>query len=239
MEWPLIAAAVLFLLAYGAPIAFPDEPDWVSRLCAQVVTVTWAVFVLDYVVRLLMSTRRWHFVRTNLLDLAVVVLPFLRPLRLVRLLALLSVLNRTGTRTLRGRVAAYTAMASMLLIIVAALAVTQAERHARGATITNLGDGFWWAITTVTTVGYGDTYPVTITGRFVAAALMIGGVALIGIVTATIASWLVQQVAQVDDADQAASRAQVDELRDEIADLRARLGVPGPQPDADQPPLPG
>lgn len=231
MEWPLMATAVVFLIAFGAPIAFPDEAEWITRLCENVVTAAWVIFALDYFVRLVMATDKWRFIRSNLLDLAVVVLPFLRPLRLIRLLALLSVLNRAGTRNLRGRVVAYTAAATALLIVISALAITDAERNERGASITNLGDGFWWAISTITTVGYGDTYPVTVTGRFIAAGLMIGGIAVLGVVTATIASWLVQRVAQVSETEEAATRSQVDELRAELADLRTRLGVPAAAPD--------
>ncbi len=77
----------------------------------------------------------------------------------------------------------------------------------------------WWSITTITTVGYGDIYPVTGAGRFVAVALMVGGVSLLGVVTATLASWIVQRVAEEDTAGAAATAAQIDELRDEIRKL--------------------
>jgi voltage-gated potassium channel len=56
------------------------------------------------------------------------------------------------------------------------------------ANITDFGDAIWWAVTTMTTVGYGDRYPVTSAGRMVAFALMIGGIALLGTATATLAS---------------------------------------------------
>jgi voltage-gated potassium channel len=71
---------------------------------------------------------------------------------------------------------------------VAGLAVTEAERHIEGSNIQGVGDGWWWAITTMATVGYGDTFPISTQGRIVGTALMIMGVALLGTITASIAS---------------------------------------------------
>lgn len=223
MEWPLMMAAVVFLVAYAVPIATAGDPPWLTNLSEVVVWFAWALFALDYGTRLALAPNRWRFFRTNLLDLAVVVLPFLRPLRLVRLLALLSILNRAGTRNLRGRVVVYTAAATVLLVVMGALAITDAEHAEPGANILTLGDGFWWVVTTMTTVGYGDRYPVSVTGRFVAGAVMIGGIALLGVVTATIASWLVQRVSEVTEIEEAATRAQVDLLTAEVQALRAQL----------------
>lgn len=229
-EWPLTAAALLFLVAYAVPIALPDVPAGWRVLCTAVVWTMWALFTVDYVVRLTLAERRWSFVGHHLPDLAVVVLPVLRPLRLVRLVALLSILNRTGARELRGKVATYAAGGAVLLLITGALAITDAERGHAGATITNLGDGFWWAITTLTTVGYGDTYPVTTAGRFVAAGLMVAGIALLGVVTATLASWLVERVGEATEVEQAATRAQVDDLAAEVRALREALSAAGAFP---------
>lgn len=222
-EWPLTGIAVIFLVAYAIPIADPTVPGWMVELCEDAIWVAWVLFAVDYVVRLILAPRKWHFFTHNLLDLAVVALPLLRPLRLVRLLALLSILNRSGARQLHGRVITYTAGATILLIVMGALAITDAERGQPGSTISSLGDGFWWAVTTITTVGYGDTRPVTLTGRFVAVALMACGIALLGAVTATFASWLVGKVAEVAEKEEAATRAQVEQLTTEIAELRELL----------------
>ena len=98
-----------------------------------------------------------------------------------------------------------------------------AERNYPDASITTFGDALWWACTTITTVGYGDRYPVSVTGRFIAVALMLGGIALLGTITATIASWLVQRVTEQDQASQAATRQQVDKLSRQVQVLQDLL----------------
>jgi voltage-gated potassium channel len=75
----------------------------------------------------------------------------------------------------------------------------------------------------VTTVGYGDRYPTTPQGRLVAAGRMIGGIALLGIVTASIASWLIDRVRDADEATPAATRADVKILVGRVDELTATI----------------
>ena len=222
-EWPLIGVAVIFLVAYGLPIALPNLPRWVDVLSSTLMTVVWFVFAIDYVVRLSLSDDKWRFVRRYWLDLLVVVLPLLRPLRLLLLVRVLQRFSRSGVERLRGRVVTYATGGTALLILTSALAITDTERGAPDATIGSLGDGFWWAITTMTTVGYGDQFPVTTAGRFIAAGLMVGGIALLGVVTATLASWMVQTVEEAAEDEATATRAQVDGLAAEVRALRTEL----------------
>jgi voltage-gated potassium channel len=114
-----------------------------------------------------------------------------------------------------------------MLVLVGALAVLDVEQGAPDAKIVNLGDAVWWAITTITTVGYGDLYPVTVLGRVVAAALMMSGIAVIGVITASIASWLLQRIEENTEAAVTASeepmRHELAELLDEVAALRREI----------------
>lgn len=222
-ELPLAAAAIAFLLAYAWPILRPGLADGWKSVCDWVVLLTWVVFGLDYLVRLFLADQRWAFWWRHLPYLAMVALPVLRPLQLLRLVFLLRALNRRAANAFRGRIAVYVGCATLLLLFTASLAVLDAERGHDGATIRSFGDAIWWAITTITTVGYGDEHPVTTAGKFIAAGLMIGGIALLGTVTASIASWLVDRVRETEETARAASQADLDALRQEIRELRVLL----------------
>ena len=179
------------------------------------------LFSRQHHVRLVAADHRFRWAWHHAFDAAVLLLPALRPLQLV---LLVKVLNRSASQGLRGRVGLYVGFGSGIVAYVAALAALQAERYAEGASITSFGDAMWWALTTMTTVGYGDTYPVTTGGRVVGALLMVTGVALLGVVTATLASWLVERVTDADDAeDERREAAEREELRAEIAALRAQV----------------
>ncbi len=111
---------------------------------------------------------------------------------------------------------------------VALLAVLDAERGHKDANISTIGDAMWWTISTLTTVGYGDRYPRTTAGRLVAVGLMVAGIALLGTVTATLATWFSAAVAEE-------SEAATDDLVAEVRELRLQVGVlyrPRPSDDA-------
>ncbi|GAA1929726.1 potassium channel family protein [Nocardioides lentus] len=228
-EWPLVAAAFAFLAAYAWPILDPDLGGSARAAASAVTWSVWIVFGVDYLVRLAQAGDRRRWFARHLPDLAMLVLPLLRPLQLLRLVTLVQVLNRSAAGRFRGRVALYVACGAALLALVAALAVLDAERGAPGALITTYGDAVWWACTTMSTVGYGDLYPVTTAGRVVGVLLMVGGIALLGTVTATLASWLVERVRdETDETDEELGR-----LRDEVARLTAALERPGEVAGAD------
>ncbi|MGW4330480.1 potassium channel family protein [Nocardia sp. NPDC004573] len=221
-ERPLTAAAVVFVVVYTwIVLAQPDGSA--ARIGEAVLWGTWFAFAVDYAVRWYLAKPRWRWFVRHLYEFAIVALPLLRPLRLLRLLTMINVLQRSVGGALRGRIIAYTAGSTLLLIFVASLAMLDTERNAVGATITTFPDALWWSATTVTTVGYGDYAPVTGTGRLVAVGLMVGGIALLGVVTATLASWIIQRVAEEDEVSQSATRAQVTELTEQIVAMRLEL----------------
>ena len=209
-EWPLAAAAVVFLGIYAWQVI--GDVTGPSRLVGDwILDVLWILFIIDYVVSLLLA-RSWQWFWAHLVDLLVVVLPILRPLRLLRLVTLLRPLQRTVGAALRGRIVIYAIGSVALLVFVGALAVLDAERGQPAAVIHTFADALWWAVVTITTVGYGDLVPVTSTGRFIAVGLMLSGITLIGVVTGTLASWIVSRVAQEDETNQAVTRRQMEAL---------------------------
>jgi voltage-gated potassium channel len=225
-EWPLMGTAIVFLAAYAWQVIGRMEGRGTEWLEATL-WITWGVFALDYAANLWLAEDRGRWFVRNLHELLIVALPFFRPLRLLRLVTLLSVLHRTVGETLRGRVVTYVAASAGLLVFVGALAVLDVEQSAPDAKILTFGDAVWWAVATITTVGYGDMYPVTPLGRIVAAALMMSGIAVLGVVTASIASWLVQRVeettvAAAESAEQPVL-TEVGELAAEVAALRREI----------------
>ncbi|MDA8438512.1 MAG: ion channel [Propionibacterium sp.] len=222
-QWPLTVAAVLFLAAFAVPIIDTHLPArWVS-FCGVLAWATWSLFVVDYFVRVLLAPRRREYITKHWYDIVVVVLPLWHPFRLVRLAALLRVLNRNAAHSLRGKVATYVVLGSSFFAFCGALAVLQAERPDPNANIKSLGDALWWAMATMTTVGYGDRYPITATGRIVAVALMIGGVAVLGLTTATVASWLVERVSARGESQIEALSKQITSLQRQVADLSRQI----------------
>ncbi|MFO7689048.1 MAG: potassium channel family protein [Cryobacterium sp.] len=226
MEWPLIGASLLFLVVYAWSVIV--EAQGAQQLAAdRIIAATWIVFFVDYVVTVSLAEHPLRWFRSHLFDLLVVGLPLLRPLRLLRLITVLSVLQKTAGRAIRARVVTYSGGAALLLGFVAALAVLDAERSAPGASIVSFGDAVWWSITTLSTVGYGDYVPVTQTGRVVAAGLMLAGISILGVVTATLASWLVDRISEREqratEDSRSATRGQVQQLSEQIAQLQARI----------------
>jgi voltage-gated potassium channel len=234
-EWPLVLLGLLFLVVLILPLAEPlTDAETIALDIANV--AIWLLFVVDYLTRLYLVDDRRRFVRTHVLDLIVIVVPFLRPFRLLRLLAILiSTTRRAGGLAVR-KVTLYVLGVSVIMASVGAVVVYDAEKSVPldSRTIRTLGDAFWWALVTVTTIGYGDVYPVSALGRAYAGLLMITGVALIGTLTAAVASWFVNIVlnasTDVIEAEAANDRAvllaeirslsaSVEELRSEVRGL--------------------
>jgi voltage-gated potassium channel len=106
----------------------------------------------------------------------------------------------------------YVLLAALAVITLGGSLGVVFERDAPDASITSLPDGLWWAVTTVTTVGYGDMYPRTAAGRGVGVILMLLGISLFGILTANLAAFFVEEREDEVLTELRALRRQVEEL---------------------------
>lgn len=163
----------------------------------------WGVFALDLSVRTYLADRRVTYLIRHWYDVLIVVLPFLRPLRvlrsarvlrLFRLARVLPFAVRAGVaaRTmLRRRGLQYVLATGLAVVFVSAGLVYLLERE-EGGNISDYGTALWWAVTTITTVGYGDTFPTSAEGRGVAMFLMLVGISFFSWVTANISAFLLE-----------------------------------------------
>jgi voltage-gated potassium channel len=181
-----------------------------DRAVLAVDYLIWAAFAIEYVVKLYLAPGRLRFIKANIPDLVIVVLPMLRPLRVLRSARPLRLLRLTrlvafaveglqeAREILRRRGLSWVLLIVLALNLVAAALVLTFERDTPGGNIHSYPDALWWAVTTITTVGYGDRFPMSPAGRGVAVVLMVSGIALFGVITASIAAYFVEQKAEHD-----------------------------------------
>jgi voltage-gated potassium channel len=172
--------------------------------------VVFLAFLTDYLVGLMLTSSRLPYARRHIGSLLIVVaqllallpaLGFLGALRgaravrpliaVTRLAGLAIVARQTGREFLRRRAASIAFSMAGFTLVTSAVAFTLAEDVGAGRRIESFFDALWWAIATITTVGYGDIYPTTGAGRVIAAFTMVVGIATLSVVTARIAAFLI------------------------------------------------
>jgi voltage-gated potassium channel len=228
-EWPVVVAALLTI-----PILVIQESDfgepW-GTVATVLNWVTWTTFFAEAAVMLAVVPDRRKWLRRHLLDVAVVVLtpPFApqawqngRLFRLVRLLRVFRVLALRKLLSLEGM--KYAAMVAVGTVIIGGAVFASVEQH-QGITT---WDGIWWAVTTVTTVGYGDIYPHTTGGRIIGITIMLVGIGFVALLTAFIADRFINVSVESEAkedlilAELRAINARLDDL-----ELRGRSGESG------------
>jgi voltage-gated potassium channel len=200
----MLVLAVLFVPFFLLSLV-PDLPPRIGSLVETGSWAIWAAFVLEFAGRLYLAPDRRAMLKAHIFDLVIIVLPFLRVLRLFRGLRALRGVFRIaavfgGTtamgsalanarRLARKRGDQYVLLLVSLAVVAGAAIIVNVEADAPDGNIRTYGDGLWWAVSTVTTVGYGDRYPTTGEGRLVALVLMILGLGLFSVITGRVAAF--------------------------------------------------
>ena len=188
----LTVLALAFLVAFSYPAFNTDISDSTQTTLELIQWISWGAFASDLLYGLSTAKNKKSFLLKHPLDIAAVLLPFLRPLRLLRVISFGGLALQKVAMGRQFAITLKVFITSIFIAYVAAVQITISERAVEGSNIKNFGDGIWWAITTVTTVGYGDKFPTTIEGKFLAVGLMIVGISLMGVITASVAAWFVK-----------------------------------------------
>jgi len=244
----MLALSVLGLLLLGAGVALPLTAE-TRQILDYADDVLCLLFFIDFIHSMWRAENKWrYFIQWGWIDLLSCIpsIDYLRAGRAARIVRVFRVLRAIRSariiasfilqRRAQGAMLAAT-LTGMLLILLASIGILHLE-DVPEANIKSAEDALWWTMETITTVGYGDKYPVTSEGRLLASGLMLAGVALIGIYTGYVASWFLRP-AEADEGDRA---SRIDSLadallrlsNDERAGLAVRLGqvrdLVGPTP---------
>ena len=184
--------AVAFLFAFSYPAFNETISDSTNHYLSLIQWVCWFAFALDLIYGIWKAESKKEYLKRHPLELASVLLPFLRPLRLMRVISFGSLALQKVAIGRQFAITVKVAVSAVFISYIAAIQITISERTVEGSNIKTFSDGLWWAVTTVTTVGYGDRYPTTTEGRLLAVLLMITGISLVGVITASVAAWFVK-----------------------------------------------
>jgi voltage-gated potassium channel len=228
VDGPLTVLALVLIPLIVLPLVMDLSPGAESAFLA-IDYLIWAVFAAEYAIKLYLAPNRRQFVARHIPDLIIVLVPMLRPLRVLRSVRLLRLLRltlltglaakglREARNILRRRGLNWVLLIVLVLNLIAAAMVLEFERGNPDANIDSYPDALWWAATTITTVGYGDRFPMSPAGRGVAVVLMIAGIAMFGVITASIAAYFVEQKADEDLA------GRLDQIMERLDRIETRL----------------
>ncbi len=213
-ELPLLILAFVMIPLIVGPYLWDLSTEEQATFIALDMFI-WAVFAADLVIKLLITPNRRLYLRKHWLEVLIVIIPFFRPLRLIRLFIFGS---RAFVGVRRLVHVDFLVVYGIGLVVIAATVIASVE-IGENASIHSFADALWWAVVTITTVGYGDMVPVTAIGRAVAFILMLGGIAFFSGVTANLASFLVRGE-DIHNKALAHLAHEVEKLNKEVIELR-------------------
>lgn len=190
MAKPTLILSLIYTLAFIYPVFHYPTPTGIKTFCSWTNHIVWALFALDYGVMLKLAPNKKRFAKAHVFELILVALPFIRMLRPLRAVMFIGQAGFRSRRQLIKNLWWVVTLASILMIIIMGAAILDIERNIQGSNIKTPADAIWWAFVTITTVGYGDKYPVSTEGRFVASFLIIFGVVMLATITGALAAWI-------------------------------------------------
>jgi voltage-gated potassium channel len=230
-KYPMALLGLAWLVI-GVIVVSNDVNGMASKALVGTLFGLWVILLLEYIVRLVVSPDARGYVKRRWVEPATVVLPPLQGWRLIGLERTSLLLHEGELRVetiLKHHSLFRVLLAAIGTLVLGAWMVLLFEENAKGSNIHSYPDALWWAIVTVTTVGYGDRYPVTEGGRIVAAVLMLVGIGLIGVLTATVASVFIKEHTDANKEELKKSHADLGQqlalISDRLADVERRLGA--------------
>jgi len=192
--FPLAVLALVFLFTFLAESFQYSISGFNYKNFSLINSLIWVIFAIDYILMFTLADMKVKFLRSHPVELVLVLIPHLRPLRALRILFMFERIIGNAKQKIYISIPYYVSGAAVLIVLLAAGAIYPVESKIDGANIESPQDALWWAAVTVTTVGYGDKFPISSEGRWIAVGLMITGIAVVGSITASLAAWIVSKV---------------------------------------------
>ena len=199
MAKPTLVFSLIYTISFIYPVYVYPSPLIIQEICRWTNHIVWAIFLLDYLVMFKLAPNKKKFVSTHIFELILVALPFVRMLRPLRAVVFIGQAGFRSRRQLLRNIWWVVSVASLLMIIIMGAAILDIERSVPNSNIKTPSDAIWWAFITITTVGYGDKYPVSNEGRLVASFLIVFGVVMLATITGALAAWILSQ--KIEDED--------------------------------------
>ncbi|WP_440952066.1 potassium channel family protein [Methanococcoides sp. FTZ1] len=233
LEIPMIVVALFVLPLVLVELEIVQTAPRIVKIATLLDNLIWFIFLLEFVLMLSLRSERLEYTKNNWFMLLLLVLtpPIIVPEGFSSLRSLRSLRVARAARSFRVFIAAkrglkpihqifqknsmhYVTGCSLIIIVLAGTLFSRVEDQ-------RLSEGVWWAITTVTTVGYGDLYPETLVGKFLAFFVMIIGIGFVSILTANVAAYFVENDRENGDHDVLIRK--IDELSKKIDELDRKI----------------
>ena len=236
IETPMIVLAIIIIPIVLIELEILSTNAQIVSIATMIDDIIWFVFLFEYIILVSLSNDKVGYTKKSWLNLLIIIITppliapqgfasirALRALRAFRSLRILIAVKR-GIKPILNifekNSLHYVTIVTVILIAISSIGFSWLENR-------NLSYGLWWAITTVTTVGYGDTYPETNIGRIFAVVVMIIGIGFVSLLTANIASYFVEKDLKNEKSNKIDSNQlileRIEDLTNKIDEINRKL----------------